>query len=181
MKTSTPGRTRKIRPAVLWFTGLSGSGKSTIAEQVERELVRRGVDVEWLDGDKLRGVFPLTGFTKEARDEHVKRVGYMASVLERHGVLVMATFVSPYREARAFIRKLCRNFIEVYVATPLTVCEKRDVKGLYAKARRGEILNFTGVSDPYEPPRRPEIRIDTTTISVAEASQRVVKYLGERT
>ena len=167
----------RVKPAVLWFTGLSGSGKSAIAEEVKRVLIRRGVDVEWLDGDVLRGVFPQTGFTRQARDEHIKRVGYVASLLEKHGVFVIATFVSPYREARRFVRKLCRRFIEVHVSTPLAVCEKRDVKGLYAKARRGEIKHFTGVSDPYEPPRKPEIVIDTAGITVAEASRKVLGCL----
>ena len=167
----------RVKPAVLWFTGLSGSGKSAIAEVVERELIRRGVDVERLDGDTLRGIFPRTGFNRKERDEHIKRVGYVASLLEKHGVFVIATFVSPYREARRFVRKLCRRFIEVHVSTPLEVCEKRDVKGLYAKARRGEIRNFTGVSDPYEAPKRPEIVIDTTGITVEDAGRKVMKYL----
>ena len=182
MRTSPQaiGQGKPIRPAVLWFTGLSGSGKSTIAAKVAKELMRRGFKVELLDGDTLRRVFPQTGFTQEARNEHIKRVGYMASVLEKHGVFVIATFVSPYREARRFVRKLCRNFIEVHVSTPLAVCEKRDVKGLYARARRGEIWNFTGVSDPYEPPRKPEITIDTTGLSVAEASRKVLDYIEKR-
>lgn len=175
------GKTAKfIGPAVLWFTGLSGSGKSTIADQVERELRRRGLEVERLDGDHLRAVFPQTGFTRKARHEHIQRVGYMASLLEKHDVFVIATFVSPYREDRRFVRGLCRRFIEVHVSTPLAVCEQRDVKGLYARARRGEISNFTGVSDPYEPPRKPEIAIDTTDLSVAEASRTVVDYLEKR-
>ena len=171
---------KTIRPAVLWFTGLSGSGKSTIAARVRKELVRRGVEVELLDGDTLRAIFPQTGFTREARTEHIRRVGYMAGLLEKHGVFVVATFVSPYVEARRFVRKFCRKFIEVHVSTPLEVCEKRDVKGLYARARRGEIRNFTGISDPYEPPRKPEMRIDTTDMSVAEASRKVVEYLEKR-
>jgi adenylylsulfate kinase len=181
MKTPNRNRKRTLRPAVLWFTGLSGSGKSTIGAKVEKELIRRGQEVEQLDGDRLRSIFPQTGFTKEARNEHIQRVGYMASVLEKHGVFVIATFVSPYREARQFVRGLCRNFIEVHVSTPLKICEKRDVKGLYAKARRGEVKNFTGISDPYEPPRKPELRIDTRKVSVNEACRMVMEYLAKRT
>jgi len=171
---------KAIRPAVLWFTGLSGSGKSTIADRVARELRRRGADVELLDGDTLRSIFPNTGYTKAARIEHVQRVGYMASLLEKHGVVVIATFVSPYREARRFVRRLCRNFIEIYVSTPLGICEARDVKGLYAKARRGEIRNFTGISDPYEVPQKPEITVNTTRLSVAEACRGVMDHLDKR-
>ena len=170
----------RVKPAVLWFTGLSGSGKSTVAAKVGRELVRRGLEVELLDGDTLRRIFPETGFTKEARDEQVRRVGYMASLLEKHGVVVLATFVSPYRDARGFVRKLCRRFIEIYMSTPLGVCEERDVKGLYARARKGEIRNFTGISDPYEAPRKPEITIDTREVTVDQACKRVVEYLERK-
>src|SRR3990172_1233804 len=116
MKNMKNKTKKAIGPAVLWFTGLSGSGKSTIAERVRKELVRRGVEVELLDGDTLRAIFPQTGFTREARTEHLKRVGYMASLLEKHGVFVVATFVSPYEEARRFVRKFCRKFIEVHVS-----------------------------------------------------------------
>jgi adenylylsulfate kinase len=151
---------------VLWFTGLSGSGKSTIASRVCAELERRGVAVEYIDGDALRQVFPHTGFTREEREEHLRRTGYMASRLAAHGVTVVASFVSPYRESRDFIRQLCSNFVEIHVATPLEECERRDVKGLYARARRGEIRNFTGLDDPYEPPENPELTLDTRALSV---------------
>lgn len=163
---------------VLWFTGLSGSGKSTIAVRVHRELVRRGMDVEYLDGDALREVFPGTGFTREAREEHLRRTGYMASRLAAHGVAVVASFVSPYRESRDFIRGLCGRFVEIYVSTPLEECERRDVKGLYARARRGEIRNFTGIDDPYEPPERPELTLDTRELSLEECVARVLERCG---
>src|SRR6266516_6417265 len=153
---------------VLWFTGLSGSGKSTIADRVHRELARRGVDVEYIDGDALREVFPNTGFTRADREEHLRRTGYMASRLAAHGITVVASLVSPYRDSRDFVRKLCREFVEIYVATPLEECERRDVKGLYARARRGEIRNFTGIDDPYEPPERPELTLDTSALSVEQ-------------
>ena len=166
--------------AVLWFTGLSGSGKSTIAVRVHEELVRRGVEVEYIDGDALREVFPNTGFTRAEREEHLRRTGYMASRLAEHGVTVVASFVSPYRESRDFIRRLSRNFVEIYVATPLEECERRDVKGLYARARRGEIRNFTGIDDPYEPPERPELTLDTRVLDVELCVAKVLEHYGDR-
>jgi adenylylsulfate kinase len=165
---------------VLWFTGLSGSGKSTIAVRVYDELVRRGIDVEYIDGDSLRDVFPNTGFTRAEREEHLRRTGYMASRLAAHGVTVLGSFVSPYRESRDFIRRLCSNFLEIYVATPLEECERRDVKGLYARARRGEIKNFTGIDDPYEPPEKPELTLDTLLLRVDESVTKILKHFGER-
>ena len=170
----------ELQPSVIWFTGLSGSGKSTIADSVEAELRRRGFKVERLDGDILRNIFPLTGFTREERDTHVRRVGFLASKLEQHGVFVVASFVSPYRDSRAFVRGLCSSFIEVHVATPLEECERRDVKGLYAKARRGEIRNFTGIDDPYEEPTSPELTIDTRTTTVDAAANQVMQLLQQR-
>jgi adenylylsulfate kinase len=163
---------------VLWFTGLSGSGKSTIAIRVHRELERRGVEVEYIDGDALREVFPATGFTREEREEHLRRTGYMASRLAAHGITVVASFVSPYRASREFIRRLCPGFLEIFVATPLDECERRDVKGLYARARRGEIRNFTGIDDPYEPPEHPELTLDTRALSVDQCVDRVLDRLG---
>jgi adenylylsulfate kinase len=175
---SAPASATKRAAPVLWFTGLSGSGKSTIAVRVHEELVRRGVDVEYIDGDALREVFPNTGFTRAEREEHLLRTGYMASRLAAHGVTVVASLVSPYRESRRLIRTLCREFVEIYVATPLDECERRDVKGLYARARRGEIKNFTGIDDPYEPPENPELTLDTRTLSVEECVARVLEQHG---
>jgi adenylylsulfate kinase len=168
---------KEIAPAVVWFTGLSGSGKSTIATRLFEELQRRGLKAERLDGDTVREIFPATGFTRPERDEHIRRVGFLASRLERQGVFVVASFVSPYQEARDFVRGQCRNFLEVWVSTPLEECERRDVKGLYARARRGEIRNFTGISDPYEPPARPELTIDTSRESVDASVARVMAEL----
>ena len=175
-RSPRPGPDRRRR--VLWFTGLSGSGKSTIAVRVHEELVRRGVEVEYIDGDALREVFPTTGFTREEREEHLRRTGYMASRLAAHGVTVVASFVSPYRESRDFIRRLCADFVEIYVATPLEECERRDVKGLYARARRGEIRNFTGIDDPYEPPEHPELTLDTRAFSVDQCVATVLARFG---
>ena len=169
-----------LEPTVLWFTGLSGSGKSTISEKVYAELKDRGYKIEHLDGDAVREVFPTTGFSKEERDSHVKRVGYVASLLQKHGVFVVASFISPYQDARDFVRDMCEDFTEIHISTPLEVCEERDVKGLYAKARKGEIDNFTGISDPYEEPENPELEIDTTDISPEEGVQMVLDYLQER-
>jgi adenylylsulfate kinase len=162
---------------VLWFTGLSGSGKSTIAVRVSRELARRGVPVEYIDGDALREVFPDTGFTRSEREAHLRRTGYMASRLAAHGVTVVASLVSPYRDSREFVRRLCREFVEIYVATPLDECERRDVKGLYARARAGEIRNFTGIDDPYEVPEQPELTLDTQTLSVEQCVSTVLERL----
>jgi adenylylsulfate kinase len=175
-----PESRTKAGAPVLWFTGLSGSGKSTIAGQVHRELARRGVDVEYIDGDGLREVFPNTGFTRADREEHLRRTGYLASRLAAHGVTVVASFVSPYRDSREFVRKLCPDFLEIYVATPLEECERRDVKGLYARARRGQIQNFTGIDDPYEPPESPELTLDTRTLSVDECTAKVLALFGDR-
>jgi adenylylsulfate kinase len=167
------------RGAVVWLTGLSGSGKSTIAEALVADWRARGLRVEQLDGDAIREVFPQTGFSRADRDAHVKRVGYLASRLEAHGVYVIASFVSPYADSRGFVRGLCRNFVEVHVATPLDECERRDVKGLYARARRGEITQFTGIDDPYEPPPNPELRIDTTRVSLEHACEMITaRVLG---
>jgi adenylylsulfate kinase len=165
---------------VLWFTGLSGSGKSTIATRVHEALLRRGIDVEYIDGDALREVFPNTGYTRAEREEHLRRTGYMASRLAAHGVTVVASFVSPYRESRDFIRRLCPGFVEIYVATPLEECERRDVKGLYARARRGEIRNFTGIDDPFEAPERAELVLDTRTLTVEQSVSAVLERLGDR-
>jgi adenylylsulfate kinase len=166
--------------AVLWFTGLSGSGKTTIATRVHQELVRRGTEVEYIDGDALREVFPNTGFTRAEREEHLRRTGYMASRLAAHGVTVVASFVSPYRESRDFVRRLCPGFLEIYVSTPLEECERRDVKGLYARARRGEIRNFTGIDDPFEVPERPELVLDTRLLTVEQSVAAVLERLGGR-
>ncbi|MFI5348816.1 MAG: adenylyl-sulfate kinase, partial [Elusimicrobiota bacterium] len=143
---------KPLEPFVLWFTGLSGSGKSTLAEGVRDSLAEKGLPVEYLDGDDIRRIFPETGFARADREAHIKRVGHLAGTLEKNGVIVVASFISPHAEARRLARGLCRNFIEVHVSTPLEACEKRDSKGLYARARKGEIKNFTGIHDPYEPP-----------------------------
>ncbi|HLX21312.1 MAG TPA: adenylyl-sulfate kinase [Gaiellaceae bacterium] len=167
----------------VWFTGLSGSGKTTISDLVAPELERRGLLVETLDGDVVRTHLTSgLGFSKADRDTNVERIGWVASRLTRAGAAVIVSAISPYREARGRARELVEEFgpfVEVHVATPVEECERRDVKGLYAKARAGEIAEFTGVSDPYEEPEAPELRIDTTERDPAESAQLVVAKLEE--
>ena len=171
---------KQVQPAVIWFTGLSGSGKSTIADSVARDLESRGLRVERLDGDTVRNLFPDTGFTRPERDAHIRRVGFLASTLEKNGVFVVASFVSPYEESRQFVRSMCPRYLEVYVATPLEECERRDAKGLYARARRGEIKHFTGIDDPYEPPVRPDVVVDTRQLTPEAAAAAVLAELRRR-
>jgi adenylylsulfate kinase len=166
----------QFKPSVLWFTGFSGAGKSTLAGAVDQELRRRGVAVEYLDGDAVRALSP-TGFTRADRDAHVHRVGFLASRLEHHGVTVVCALISPYADARRYVRDLCRHFVEIYVSTPLAECERRDRKGLYARARRGEITHFTGIDDPYEPPTNPDLTIDTTRTTLDEAVVSIMSIL----
>lgn len=167
------------KPFVLWFTGLPCSGKSTLSEMTYDYIKSKGYKVEHLDGDKVRSIFPQTGFKKEDRDTHIKRIGFLSSMLEKNGVIVTSSFVSPYQEARDFVRGLCDNFIEVYVATSVAECEKRDVKGMYKKARTGEIANFTGVSDPYEEPNNPQITVRTEEESPEESLDKIKKYIAK--
>ena len=142
----------------LWFTGLSGSGKTTLARMVERELRARGMKVEVLDGDVIRqNLSQGLGFSKEDRDTNIRRIGFVCQLLTRNGVVAIASAISPYREVRDENRRRIGRFVEVYVEAPLEVLMERDVKGLYKKALAGEIPNFTGISDPYEPPLNPEI------------------------
>jgi adenylylsulfate kinase len=155
--TDTP-RPRDPRGFTVWLTGMSGAGKSTITAILERELLRRGLPVEVLDGDVVRTHLTRgLGFSREDRDENVRRVGWVSELLSRHGVVVIAAVISPYRAVRDEIRARIGRFVEVHVDAPLEVLAKRDPKGLYRKAMAGEIENFTGVSDPYEPPLDPEV------------------------
>jgi adenylylsulfate kinase len=170
---------RKAKAFVLWFTGLSGSGKSTLADIVYTHLEKKGYKVTRLDGDTVRSIFPNTGFSRDERNNHIRRVGYLASILEKNGIIVISSFVSPYAESRDFVRNMCGNFIEVFVTAPLEECERRDVKGLYKKARAGEIKNFTGIDDPYEPPARPEITIHTENRTVDESAAVVISYIQQ--
>lgn len=165
--------------ATLWFTGLPCSGKTTIATLVKRALRARGTSVELLDGDELRQHFSAgVGFTREDRNSHLRRVAYLCHLLTKHGVVVLASFVSPYRENRDYARTLIGGtFVEVHVDTPLEECIRRDVKGMYRKALAGELKQFTGISDPYEPPERAEVVIHTAELSPEVGAQRVLEAL----
>src|SRR5881398_2482959 len=168
----------------LWFTGLSGAGKTTIAELVRPELERRGRLVEWLDGDEVREHLSKgLGFSKEDRDTNIDRIGWVASRLTRHGAAVIVSAISPYREARRQAREMVEangTFIEVFVDASVEECARRDVKGLYEKAFKGEIKEFTGVSDPYEPPVDPEVVVETETEAVEESARKVLEYVDAR-
>jgi len=164
----------------LWFTGLSGAGKSTIAAIVARELRVRGHRVEILDGDEIREHLSRDlGFSREDRDTNIRRIGYVAKLLSRNGVVAIAAAISPYRQTREEVRASIDRFVEVYVNTPLEVCIQRDVKGLYKKALAGQIQQFTGISDPYEPPLNPEIEINTVGQTPEESAAQIIAYLEQ--
>jgi adenylylsulfate kinase len=163
----------------LWFTGLSGSGKTTITNVLVKELRSRGSRLEVLDGDIVRqNLSKGLGFSKEDRDTNIRRVAFVADLLSRNGVPVITAAISPYREIRDEARaKMDGRFIEAYVKASVEECERRDVKGLYAKARAGEIKEFTGISDPYEPPQNPELVIDTESQTPEESAALILRYL----
>jgi adenylylsulfate kinase len=168
------------RGAVVWLTGLSGSGKSTVAVAAERALVDRGQAAYVLDGDNIRhGLNKNLGFSPEDRTENIRRIGEVAKLMSDAGLIVFTSFISPYRSDRDAVRALLREgeFIEVYVSAPLDTCESRDVKGLYKKARAGQIPEFTGISAPYEAPERPELVVHTDRQTVEESVAQVVGYL----
>jgi bifunctional enzyme CysN/CysC len=171
------------RPAVLWFTGLSGAGKSTIANLVEKALVARGRHTFLLDGDNVRhGLNRDLGFTEADRIENIRRVGEVARLMADAGLIVLTAFISPFRAEREMVRKMMPEgeFIEIFIDTPLAEAERRDAKGLYAKARAGELKNFTGIDSPYEEPQAPEIRIDTTKVGPEEAAELIIDQLAKR-
>ncbi len=162
----------------MWFTGLSSAGKTTLARSVCAALQARGVRVEMLDGDEIRRTLcHELGFSKEDRDENIRRIAYVAGLLTRQGVIVLVSAISPYREAREGARRHIGRFVEVYVNAPLATCEARDVKGLYKKARSGQLEHMTGVDDPYEAPETPEIESCTDRESLAESTQKVLAGL----
>ena len=166
---------------MLWFTGLSGAGKSTLAERLAPVLRERGVNVEVLDGDEVRtNLSKGLGFSKEDRDTNILRIGYVAKLLSRNGVGVITAAISPYADIRNQVREMCPNFIEVHVDCSIDELTRRDVKGLYKKALAGEIPNFTGVSDPYEAPEAPEIRVNSETQSEEESFAQIISYLEQR-
>ena len=179
----TRARIKGQRPAVLWFTGLSGAGKSTIANVVEKKLAALGRHTFLLDGDNVRhGLNKDLGFTESDRIENIRRVGEVVRLMTDAGLIVLTAFISPFRAERAMVKAMMAKgeFIEIFVDTPLTDAEERDVKGLYAKARAGDLANFTGIDSPYETPRAPDIRIDTTSMSAEEAADAVIAALDRR-
>jgi adenylylsulfate kinase len=163
---------------VLWLTGLSGAGKSTVAAKLGPVLAERGHRVELLDGDEVRtNLCQGLGFSREDRDTNIARIGYVAGKLAKHGVAVLVAAISPYRQARDQVRSAVDTFVEIHVAAPLSICAERDPKGLYAKALAGEIKHFTGVSDPYELPLEPEIILHTEAESVDDSVHQIVAWL----
>ena len=168
------------RGVVIWFTGLSGSGKTTIAHLVEEKLLDAGVPVEILDGDVVReNLSKGLGFSKEDRDTNIRRIAFVAHLLQRNGVFVITAAISPYKAIRNEARAMSKDFVEVFADAPLEVCEDRDTKGLYAKARAGEIKGFTGIDDPYEAPDNAEVVCATDKESVEESAQKVLDKLVE--
>lgn len=164
----------------IWFTGLSGAGKTTLAREVEKRLRARGMKVEVLDGDVVRqNLSKGLGFSKEDRDTNIRRIGFVCKLLTRNNVVAIAAAISPYREIRDEVRREIGNFVEVYVECPLEVLVERDVKGLYKKALAGEITNFTGVNDPYEPPLNPEVVIHSDRETVEESVEKIMRKLKE--
>jgi adenylylsulfate kinase len=165
----------------IWFTGLSAAGKTTLNDAVRERLQAVGYAVEPLDGDVLRqNLWKDLGFSKQDRDENVRRIGFVAHLLSRNGIIVLVSAISPYRAARDEVRCRIGNFVEVYVNAPVDVCEQRDRKGLYRKARAGQLSGFTGVDDPYEPPLCPEIECHTDRETVAESADKIMRYLEAR-
>lgn len=168
------------KPCILWFTGLSGSGKSTIANAVESKLLEMNKHTYLLDGDNVRmGLNKGLTFTDEDRIENIRRIGEVSKLFVDAGTIVLTAFISPFQKERDSVRSLVKNgeFIEIFIDTPLEVCESRDPKGLYQKARNGEIPNFTGISSPYEAPKTPEIHIQTDRMTIEESLEMIINYL----
>jgi adenylylsulfate kinase len=176
-------RLNNHRSCLLWFTGLSGAGKSSLATAVEKELYSYGIRSYVLDGDNIRhGLNSNLGFTPEDRKENIRRIGEVSRLFVDAGLFALTAIISPYREDRQMVRERFAKgeFIEIYVKCPLEVCEMRDPKGLYKKARRGEIQNFTGISAPYEEPLQPEIVVETDKQTLEQSVSQVIQYLKER-
>lgn len=168
------------RSFILWFTGLSGSGKSTIAHRLEEKLLKNGVRTYVLDGDNIRtGLNKDLGFSAEDREENIRRIGHVAKLFVDAGLVVLTAFISPYKKDRAAVRSLVGSdeFVEIYVKCPLEICEQRDVKGLYGKARRGLVKQFTGIDDPYEEPENPEVILETDKVNLERCVEEILNFL----
>lgn len=173
----------KQKPVIVWLTGLSGSGKSTIADGLEQLLFEKGFKTYLLDGDNIRyGLNKNIDFSEEGRKENIRRIGEVAKLFLDAGIIVITAFISPFKEDRNTVRGLVSNgeFVEVFVDCPLEVCEQRDVKGLYAKARRGEILNFTGISSPFEAPEKPEVRVHSDQSTIDECIDKIYSIIKDK-
>jgi len=168
---------RHIEPLVVWITGLSGSGKTEVAKIVTRDLRKRKFNTDHLDGETIRDIFPRTGFSRNEVNRHIERVGLLASRLEKNGVFVVASFISPFGESREFVRSLCDNFVEIHLSTPLEYCEKIDYNNLYSRARRGEVKNLAGVDVEYEDPASPDLVLDVSELGIEKAAGKVNLYL----
>jgi len=169
----------KYRTSLIWMTGLSGAGKTTMAKALVEKLQSQGHSAMVLDGDEIRDIFKNNGFDKEARVKHNQDVGKMAVYLQSQGIIPIVSLISPYAEARDYVRGISKDFTEVYVSTSINECERRDVKGLYKKVRSGEIKDFTGIHDsaPYEAPKNPEINLDTQHLNVDDCVNNILKYI----
>jgi adenylylsulfate kinase len=168
---------KKIEPFNLWFTGLPLSGKSTIADNVYTELEKLHIPIERLDSKDIRDLIPDIGYSREDRNRHMHRIGFLIQKLQKNSVSTVASFVSPYRESRKAIREMVKNNIVVYIKADINSCKERDYKGVYEKAQRGELQNFSGVNDVYEEPQHAEIVIDTDAVTIQEATQIIVTYV----
>ena len=184
-KVDRLSRAKKLdqSPKLIWFTGLSGSGKSTISNTLENMLFKNGFSTYSLDGDNIRfGLCKGLGFSIDERTENIRRIAEVANLMLDAGLIVLASFISPLKSQRDLVRKIVgeENFVEIYVSTPILECEERDVKGLYKKAKKGEIKNFTGVSSVYETPKNPDITIDTTNISINQSVQFIYSKIKDK-
>ena len=168
---------REINPAVIWLTGYVRCGKSEIAKILTQKLIDSELKAEHLDGHNIRHLFPQTGFSPDEVNEHIERVGYLASKLENQGIFVVASFVSPYRLSRNWVRDLCGNFFEIHISTPIEVCEERDNSGLYQKAREGKVNYLPGITGDYEKPENPSLTLNNADISPDEAADKIFNHI----
>ena len=180
MNNGRMNKYQKNKGLVLWFTGLPCSGKTTISKKLEKYFKQNSKPVQRLDGDIIRKTISEDlGFSKQDRDKNIKRISYIARILSDNGINVIVAFVSPYQKMRKFARKICPNFIEIYLKCDIEECKRRDMKGMYAKAESGELKNFTGVDDPYEKPKNPDVILETDKYSAKENINKIIRFVKE--